>query len=305
MKKDILDFYKEVSVYTNYGPYKEYFNSLTDNIYELAKFVNYQTIHRNTLFKSYKNNDEVSKKYPWYRLRCEDDILLTATSMMAELFRLDSNGISMNRKIEDKIVVTCRYVSVLMASILKAKGIPTRCRSGFCLIHNRYSEPRCGDHWIIQYFDSSKDRWINVDTNLISDLDLDLKYFDFEDNYFTSCAEAWINVRNGKYNEDYYIHGSGEHGLWMLARSLFYDFHALMNDEISYRFFPSFIDSNDKFNKLTENDLTELDELANLMLDPDKNFYKLKDIFDNNKKYRVLNSPLVGDANHLELDINN
>ena len=98
MKKDILDFYKGVSVYTNYGPYKEYFNSLTDNIYELAKFVNYQTIHRNTLFKSYKNNDEVSKKYPWYRLRCEDDILLTAISMMAELFRLDSNGISMNRR---------------------------------------------------------------------------------------------------------------------------------------------------------------------------------------------------------------
>ena len=51
--------------------------------------------------------------------------------------------------------------------------------------------------------------------------------------------------------------------------------------------------------------MTELDKLANLMLDPDKNFYKLKDIFDNNKKYRVLNSPLVGDANHLELDINN
>lgn len=91
----------------------------------------------------------------------------------------------------------------------------------------------------------------------------------------------------------------------MLARSLFYDFHALMNDEISYRFFPPFISNNDKFNKLTEKDLTELDKLANLMLDPDKNFYKLKDIFDNNKKYRVLNSPLVGDANHLELDINN
>lgn len=301
MDKKILDFYKKTSVFTNYGNYKNYINSLTENIYELSRIVNYQTIHRNTLVRSYKNNSEISKKFPWYRLRCEDDVLMTAPSMLAELFRLDSNGITMDRKIENRIVVTCRYVSVLMAAILKARGIPTRCRSGFCLIENRYDEPKLGDHWIIQYYDSNKSRWINVDVNRIQNEDTDLKFFDFKDDYFTFCAEAWLNVRKGKCSEEYYIHGTKQYGLGMLARSLFYDFHALMNDEISYRFFPPFISNNEKFEKLTEEDLKKFDELAYLMLDPDKNFYKLKKIFDNNKKYRVLNSPLVDDDDHLEL----
>ena len=45
----------------------------------------------------------------------------------------------------------------------------------------------------------------------------------------------------------------------------------------------------------------QLDELATLMLEPDKNFEKLKYIFDNNKKYRVINSPLLNDEDHIEL----
>lgn len=111
----ILEFYKNTSIYTNYGPYKDYFIGLTNNIYELARLVNIQTIHRGTLIRSYYRKTSIAKEYPWYRYRCEDDILLTAPSMMAELFRLDNRGIIPDRKIENKIVVTCRYVSILMA----------------------------------------------------------------------------------------------------------------------------------------------------------------------------------------------
>ena len=49
-----------------------------------------------------------------------------------------------------------------------------------------------------------------------------------------------------------------------------------MNDEISYLFFPVFISNDEKFQNLSENELQELDNLANLMLNLDKNFYKLK-----------------------------
>ena len=301
VNKEILDFYRGVSVFTNYDQYRDYLKNLTNNIFELAKLINFQCIHRNALVRSYKNHDGISEKYPWYRLRCEDDVLMTAPAMLAELFRLDSKGITFDRKVENKIVVTCRYISVLMVATLKAKGIPSRCRSGFCIIKNRYNEEKPGDHWIIQYFDINQNRWVNVDTNRIKYSDESSPYFDFKNNYFTFCAEAWLNVRNGRYDENYYIHGVDEKGLAMLARSLFFDFHALMNDEISYRFFPSFLSNDTKFAQLTDEDLQELDELAYLMLDPDRNFYQLKNLFDNNKKYRVLNSPLVGDGSHLEL----
>jgi len=70
-----------------------------------------------------------------------------------------------------------------------------------------------------------------------------------------------------------------------------------MNNEISYEFQPSYIDK--KFDKLTEEDFKEIDELATLLLDPDKNFYKLLNIWNTKRKFRILNSPLVEDNSHM------
>ena len=298
---EILEFYKQTSLYTNYGPYKDYFKSLPDNILELAALVNCQTIHRGSLIRSYYQNTNIAKEYPWYRYRCEDDILLTAPAMMSELFRLDSRGINPDREIKNKIVVTCRYVSVLMASILKAKGIPARCRAGFCVINRRYEEKDSGDHWIVQYYDYNQKRWINLDTNRINRVETDYDYYDMPDERFDFVAKVWLDVRNHKQDVNHFRHGSKIKGLSMLARSLFYDFHALMNDEISYLFFPVFLSTDEKFNNLSEEELQALDELAVLMLNPDKNFEKLREIFNNNKKYRVINTPLLNDSDHIEL----
>ena len=61
---------------------------------------------------------------------------------------------------------------------------------------------------------------------------------------------------------------------------------------------PSYIDN--KFDTLNENDFLEIDELAMLMLEPDKNFNELKNIWDTEKKFRILNSPLIGDNSHVK-----
>ena len=41
------------------------------------------------------------------------------------------------------------------------------------------------------------------------------------------------------------------------------------------------------------------------MLDPNKNFDELRYLFYNDKKFRILNTPLISDNEHLELEINN
>ena len=79
----------------------------------------------------------------------------------------------------------------------------------------------------------------------------------------------------------------------------FYDFHALMNDEISYLFQPCYVD--EKFETLSEDDFCELDNLAELLLAPDENFSALKRIWETNRKFRVMNSPLVGERDNLPL----
>jgi hypothetical protein len=136
MEDRILNHYLEVGLFTNPGCYKEFLQNLPGNVRELGNLICHQIIHRITL-KEGNTNANKDKRYgdmdrfPWYRLRYEDDVLPTAVSMIAELLRLDDRGFLPDRKIEDKIVVTCRYVAILMASILKVKGIPCRVRSGF------------------------------------------------------------------------------------------------------------------------------------------------------------------------------
>lgn len=54
-----------------------------------------------------------------------------------------------------------------------------------------------------------------------------------------------------------------------------------------------------KFDKLTEKDFKEIDKLAKLMSEPDKNFYELLKIWNTKKKFRILNGPLISDNDHL------
>ncbi|MCI8575468.1 MAG: transglutaminase domain-containing protein [Bacilli bacterium] len=294
--KDVLNFYLQTSVYTNYEPYQQYFESLTNDIDQLAVLVKDQIIHRSELRQGCLNHNNFSS-FPWHRYRCEDDVLMTAPAMTAELFRLNSDGFG-NRLLEEKIVVTCRYISVLMASILKAKGIPSRCRAGFS--KRNLKRTSAGDHWIVEYWNFTEKRWIRIDVSRIHQVDY-YNLFDIPDGIFITAAESWLDVRTTPNHLKDYRRGKKQ-TLAILAQALFHDFHALMNDEISYRFSPPFISSEEKVESLKEEDLKHLDNLAMLMLHPDDNLTKLKEIFETNIEYRIINSPLVKDEDHLETE---
>lgn len=167
MDKRILEHYQKTGTYTYAGGYGDYFRSLPDDISVLGRLVCGQVIHRVTLKEGNTNANAKllygdMNRYPWYRMRCEDDMLLTAPALTAELFRLDGRGFVKDRRVENKIVVTCRYVSVLMSAILKAKGIPARCRAGFAPY---FHEGVSMDHWINQYYSKEKERWITFDAD--------------------------------------------------------------------------------------------------------------------------------------------
>ena len=298
MNKKILNHYLKPSTFTSSGCYKEFFQNLPDNVKDLGNLICHQIIHRVTLKEgNTKNNKDMRygdmNQYPWHRLRCEDDVLTTAVSMVAELLRLDNQGFSVDRKVENKIVVTCRFVAILMASILKSKGIPCRVRSGFA----PYFFEGSWDHWINQYWNEEKQRWITFDADGFFD-DLGFDQYDIPKSKFDWAADTWLGIREGKLNANNFINAGGFKGLIPVLWAVFYDFHSLMNNEILYTQAPSYVAN--KFDKLTEENLEEIDELAKLMLDPDKNFNELVTIWDAKKKFRVLNGPLVSDKDHVK-----
>lgn len=301
MENHILEHYKKTGTYTYAGLYGDYFRSLPDEVPVLGRLVCSQVIHRVTLKEGNTNANETllygdMNRYPWHRMRCEDDVFLTATALTAELFRLDGRGFVRDRKVEDKLVVTCRYVSVLMSAILKAKGIPARSRAGFAPY---FKEGVSMDHWVNQYYSKEENRWLTFDADgFYEEGGMPLSQYDIPDDRFDWSAKAYLDVRSGKTDGKQYLYadGLGTCGLPAIIRYLMYDFHALMNDELTYSFLPAYLDG--RLAHLTEGELQELDRLAEWLSEPDKYFEELCKLWEQEKKYRILNSPLVGAYDH-------
>lgn len=293
--REILDFYKQTSQFTDLGYYKDFAINLPDDIEELCLLQKMQIIHP----VAYKDKDIRSKsncfwgdmtKVPITRLDYEEDYFPTAQSMIAELLRKNPNY-DINREAKDKIHITCRGQAILLASILKAKGVPARARGGFAP-YIKYDGINY-DHWLTEYYDDKENVWKLVDADEHCpdhEMGFDLNNIPYDK--FLFGANAYLGLRNNKIKEESILYASDPVTLGMKAaiRGLFYDFHSLMNNEIIFLHVPKYIQ--DKNFELSEKEYKELDELANLMLVPNINFNKLKEIWETKTKFRILSGAL-------------
>lgn len=302
MQDKVLNFYRNTSLFTDLGFYKTFASELPDDIETLCKLLRNQIIHPFDLMDEEEKNNPYSfygdmTKIPKTSLIYENDLFPTAIAMMAELLRRDPK-FSIERKIEDKIHVCCRETSILLVAILKSKSIPARVRSGFT--HSVSEIDGAGDHWIVEYYDESYKKWILVDPTMCYDqetldyFEIDYSLTDMPRNKFIFAADAYLGIRNGKYKtEDIYCFSNPKtFGIKAAIAELFYDFHCLMNNEILFCQSPKYL--NDNNYELTSEEYSELDKLAKLLLDPDKNFDELNYIWKNNEKFRIIS----GGMNH-------
>ena len=294
-QEKILDFYKETSLFTDLGLYKEFAKKLPNDIEELCILQRMQIIHP----IAYKDENIRSKsncfwgdmtKVPITRLDYEEDYFPTAQSMIAELLRRNPNY-DVKREAKDKIHITCRGQAILLTSILKTKGIPARVRSGFAP-YIKYDGINY-DHWITEYYDEKENIWKLVDADEHCpdhEMGFDLNNIPYDK--FLFGANAYLGLRTQKLKEENILYASDPVTLGMKAaiRGLFYDFHALMNDEIIFLHVPKYIQ--DKNFNLSEEEYRELDKLAILMLSPNENFEDLLSIWNNNIKYRIMSGAL-------------
>lgn len=301
MKLDatLRNHYLSFGTFTYPGLYEQkLIDNLPDDVREIGWLVRQNIIHRTTLADGNTATNADLRfgdmtKVPWWH-QPDDDILPTAAAMLAELYRLDERGLIADRAVENKIVVTCRFVAILMACILKSKGVPARVRSGNASYfdeHEVYGKVSW-DHWLSQYWDDKQARWVTIDVDGSLSLADDFDPYDVPDGKFDFPGKAWLDVRAGKVDSDYFYNAGGERGEVVVAWSLFYDFHSLMNDENIYEHIPKLVRFHE-FPKLTEQQLQGIDDLAKLMLAPDTNFAQLKHIWETKKEYRLLSGALL------------
>ena len=109
---------------------------------------------------------------------------------------------------------------------------------------------------------------------------------------FLTGPEAYLKLRSGAMTakEISYASWPVTYGLPAAIRGVFYELHALMNHEIIFLHQPSYIA--DRAFMLTEEEYRELDALAELLLDPDRNFDAIRHIWETEPKYRILRGGL-------------
>lgn len=295
MNENILNFYKQTSLFTELGFYKDFAVNLPNDIKELCLLQRMQIIHP-AVFKEKDIRKQTNcfwgnmTEIPLSRIEYEDDYFPTAISMFAELLRRNPNY-TKERAAKDKIQVTCRGQAILLAATLKAKGIPARARSGFA----SYVEvDEYWDHWITEYYDEKINSWILADADCCCNDIEDFDIYNMPRDKFLFGAEAYLAMRNKTILEEKVIYASNPltKGMKAALRGLFYDFHSLMNNEIIFLHVPSYI--KEKNFELSEEEFKELDILANLMLNPNKNFDKLLAVWNNELKFRILTGALNG-----------
>ena len=289
MNTRIHQRYLETSVYTYTGIYKEFILSLPNDIPSIGMLICDQITHPSMYFTepspyledTYYGN---FASYPKHRFKNEDELYITAVSMIAGILHLDETGFTKNRDVTKRITVSCRHASVLFSAILKAKGIPCRSRAGFMDFGNTGDSYM--EHWVNEYWDFNENRWVLVDVDGYYEYEQRFGYsqFDLPRRKFVTASEAWIGLRKNTLNKKLDVFSLNP--LDGVCEYLFMDFHALMNNEIFYSYQPLYLRGG--IHTLSESELHDLDRLAELLSEPDKNMEQIENLWTTNDKFPVL-----------------
>ena len=289
MSRRIYERYLETSVYTYVGMYKEFILSLPNDIPSIGMLICDQITHPSMYFTEpspYLEDTYFGKfsSYPKHRFKNEDELYITAVSMIAGILRLDETGFTKNRDVTKRITVSCRQASVLFSAILKAKGIPCRSRAGFMDFGNTGDSYM--EHWVNEYWDFNENRWVLVDADGYYEYEQRFGYsqFDLPRRKFVTASEAWIGLRKNTLNKKLDVFSPNP--LEGVCEYLFMDFHALMNNEIFYSYQPLYLRGG--IHTLSESELDELDRLAGLLSEPDKNMEQIETLWTTNEKFSIL-----------------
>jgi hypothetical protein len=254
----LLDFYRRFSVDTDPGEHAELYRDLPESLEGLCRLIKCQLIHP---FQAQPYSRVLSpdrrydyRKYP------------TVKAMLAGLVKYDPNGLVPERKPQHRLVLSCRFHAILLASILKHRGIPTRCRYGFARYIGTDKDLRVA-HVICEVWNQEQQRWMRVDPVL--------GMVDFPADRFEYASQAWQRLQEGKVDPAKYG-VAGSTGNYHILDMLCHDVAAVLGEELLYEERPPIAqDERIDATKIERSKLDVLDELAVLLKDPDQNLSEL------------------------------
>jgi len=220
---DVISFYQNHGPMTDPRDHAHLFAGLPGDVPGLVKTIQGLQVHifwanAYHLTLDEQRQSEVTIRPVWRKL--------------PRLLELDPAPLAQPRPPERRLVGNCRDFTLLTVSMLREKGIPARSRCGF----GTYFIPgHFEDHWVFEYWDSARERWVMADAQM-DDLQqeaLKLKFdpLDMPPGAFVTGGEAWLMARRGEADPDCF--GIFEYkGMDFIKGNLLRDLAALNNFEV-------------------------------------------------------------------------
>ena len=222
-----LEYYCEQGLFTSPGQYQYVLDQFPRDILGLS-----ECIHKTMLIDFLVNMGLVSVSTE----HLNDQNIRGIEGKLAEIIDRDYSNIKNLRSYDNLLLGNCRDLSLMMCSILRNQNIPARLRSGFATF---FDPQKYFDHWVCEYWDKSKERWIKVDQSMRQIqyrkkvlpaqmceglLALDYNPYDVKEEYFITGGQAWINCRENGHNPDNYgTYGDLLKGSWFVRDNMIRD----------------------------------------------------------------------------------
>lgn len=150
--------------------------------------------------------------------------------ILEKVKELDPSPLTDARPVDSRFFGNCRDHTVLLCSMLRHQGVPSRARCGFgtYFVPDHYE-----DHWVCEYWNGQ--RWVTVDAQLDAlqreRLKTDFDTLDIPEGKFVTASQAWLLCREGHEDPDKF--GIFDmHGLWFVRGNLLRELAALNGAEM-------------------------------------------------------------------------
>lgn len=224
------------------------------------------------------------------------------SAMLKRILHYQPSDLNQSRVIGKRFIGTCRDFSTLACSILRFYRIPARLRFGF----SAYYQPDPNyDFVALEYWNENKKKWSIVDLEVsnenIKKYNFSFSIFDIPHTQFLTAGQVWQKIRNEEIDINTFYGQSRQHilkGLWYIRDLLILDFAALNAVEMLPFHVWGMMLNNDHFEN-DESQLLFIDQLAELTLNPDLHFHKIRHIFSNDPRVSIPDkiltiSPVMG-----------
>ncbi|HET6620809.1 MAG TPA: transglutaminase domain-containing protein [Dongiaceae bacterium] len=276
--RDALAFYGEPGAMTKAGRHQRALAELPDDVGELASTIQGLCVHQYMA-------DAYGFRVPEER-KAESHIR-AADAIIDRILALDGRPLSVARPVDRRVVGVCHHFALLMTAMLRARGIPARCRCGFGAY---FSAPWLEEHLVCEYWSKADLRWVLVDAQLDAVWRRVLKFgfdpLDVPRDQFLTAGDAWTRCRSGRADPSKFGIFVGDlRGLWFIAAEVIRDVAALGKLEMLPWDVWGAMPRPDQ--RLGGDQLNFFDRLAALTGDPDRSFARLRAVHDDDDRVRV------------------